>query len=53
MVLLSVDKRLLMQENQETWVQFVGQEAPLEKKWQPVFFPGESHGQKSLVGYNP
>ena len=25
-----------------------------EKKWQPtpVFLPGESHGQRSLVGYN-
>ena len=27
----------------------------LEKKWQPtpVLLPGESHGQKSLVGYSP
>ena len=25
------------------------------RKWQPtpVFLPGKSHGQKSLVGYNP
>ena len=25
----------------------------LEKKWQPIpmFFPGESHGQRSLAGY--
>ena len=25
------------------------------KKWQPtpVFLPGKSHGQKSLVGYSP
>ena len=25
------------------------------KKWQPppVFLPGESHGQRSLVGYSP
>ena len=25
------------------------------RAWQPtpVFFPGDSHGQKSLVGYNP
>ena len=25
------------------------------KKWQPtpVFLPGESHGQRSMVGYNP
>ena len=28
---------------------------PLEKEWQPipVFLPGESHGQRSLVGYSP
>ena len=32
MVFVSVDKRLLMQETQETWVQSVGQEDPLEKE---------------------
>ena len=28
---------------------------PWRKKWQPapVFLPGESHGQGSLVGYSP
>ena len=28
---------------------------PWRRAWQPtpVFFPGESHGQRSLVGYNP
>ena len=28
---------------------------PLRRKWQPtpVFLPGESHGQRSLVGYHP
>ena len=28
---------------------------PWRRKWQstPVFLPGESHGQKSLVGYGP
>ena len=37
----------------EMWIQTLGQEDPLEKKMQPtpVFLPGESHGQKSLVGY--
>ena len=27
----------------------------MEKKWKhtPVFLPGESHGQRSLAGYNP
>ena len=40
---------------QETRVQFLGPEDPLEKKWQPtpIFLPGESHGQRSLVGYSP
>ena len=28
---------------------------PWKRKWRPtpVFVPGESHGQRSLVGYNP
>ena len=32
-----------------------GWENPLEEAWQPilVFLPGESHGQRSLAGYNP
>ena len=33
----------------------LGQEDPLEKEMAtpPVFFPGKSHGQSSLVGYSP
>ena len=40
---------------QETWVQSLGWEDPLEEEWQstPVFLPGESHGQRSLVASNP
>ena len=54
---------------QETQVRSLGWEDHLEKemathsnilawrrrKWQPtpIFLPGESHGQKSLVGYSP
>ena len=44
---------------QETRVRFLGWEDPLEKAifsfWQPtpVFLPGKSHGQRSLVGYSP
>ena len=40
-----------MQEMQETRVRFLGQEE--RRKWQPtpVVLPGESHGQRSLVGY--
>ena len=39
----------------ETQIQSLGQEDPLEREWQPtpVSFPGESHGQRSLVGYSP
>ena len=39
----------------ETWVQSLGWEDPLERKWQstPVLLPGKSHGQRSLVGYSP
>ena len=46
-------QRLLMM--WETWVQPLGREDPLEKKWQPapVFLPGESHGWRNLVGYSP
>ena len=36
---------------QETWVQSLGQEDPLEKKCQPtlILLPGKSHGRRSLV----
>ena len=35
---------------QETWVRKI----PWRRKWQltPVFLPGESHGQRNLVGYS-
>ena len=34
----------------ETWVQSLGRENPLEKEMgAPVFFPRESHGQRSLA----
>ena len=39
---------------QETWVPSLSQEDPLEKEMAtPVFLPGKSHGQRSLVGYSP
>ena len=39
---------------QETQVQSLGQEDPLEKEMATtsVFLPGESHGLRSLVGYS-
>ena len=40
---------------QETQVQFLGQEYPLEEgtATTPEFLPGKSHGQRSLAGYSP
>ena len=40
---------------QEMRVQSLGQEDPLGGGMQPtpVFLPGGSHGQRSLVGYSP
>ena len=36
------------------WVRSLGREDPLEDlRSTPVFLPGESHGQRSLVGRNP
>ena len=49
----------LMVENlpamQETQVPSLGWEDPWRREWQPtpVFLPGESYGQRSLVGYSP
>ena len=42
-------------EMQETQVQSLGQEDHLEEDVEttPVLLPGESHGQRSLVGYGP
>ena len=39
----------------EIWARFLGQEDPLEKGMAttPVFLPGKSQGQRSLVGYSP
>ena len=38
---------------QETWVQSLGWEDPLEEEMvtHSRFLPGKSHGQRSLVGY--
>ena len=40
---------------QETWVQSLGQEDPLEKGMatHSRILPEEFQGQRSLVGYNP
>ena len=40
---------------QETWVWSLGCEDPLEKEMEThsSILPGESHGQRSLVGYKP
>ena len=35
----------------DSWIERI----PWSRKWQltPVFLPGKSHGQRSLVGYSP
>ena len=40
---------------QEMLVTFLGWEDTLKKEWEPtpVFLPGKSHGQRSLVSYSP
>ena len=40
--------------DQETY-SILGGEDPLRRRWQPtpVFFPGESHGQRSQAGRSP
>ena len=37
---------------QETQVRSLGQEEPLEEKWQPTSVFLKSHGQRILVGYS-
>ena len=40
----------------ETWVQPLGQEEPLDQEianYTPEFSPGESNGQRTLAGYSP
>ena len=40
---------------QETWFLSLGQNIPWRREWQPapVFLPGKSHRQRSLVEYSP
>ena len=44
-----------MQKTEETWILSPGWEDPREEEMAstPVFLPGESHGERSLVGYSP
>ena len=44
-----------MQEIQEMWFDPWVRKIPWRRKWlpTPVFLPGDSHGQRSLVGYSP
>ena len=46
---------LPMQETEEIWVRSQGQEDLLRRAPQPIplFLPGESHAQSSLVSYSP
>ena len=47
-----VDFTLLLQ---EAWVQSLVRKISWRRKYKltPVFLPGKSHGQRSLVGYSP
>ena len=40
---------------EEQQTRSLGGKIPWRRKWQPdpVFLPGKSHGQRSLVGYSP
>ena len=40
---------------QETRVQSLDWQDPWRREWQstPIFLPGQSHGQRNLVGYSP
>ena len=40
---------------QETGLILRSERSPGRRKWQltPVFLPGKSHGQRTLVGYSP
>ena len=44
-----------MHETQETWVQSLGWQGPLEEEMEThsSILTGKSHGQRSLVGYSP
>ena len=44
-----------MHETREMWARSLGREDPLEEGVEPtpVFLPGESPGQRSLLGYSP
>ena len=48
------DKESTLQCRRPRFHPWVG-ENPWRREWQPiaVFFPGESHGQRSLAGYSP
>ena len=50
-----VKNLLAVQETQETGVQSLGREDPLQEEMQPtpVFLPGKFHGQRSLAGLSP
>ena len=50
----SVGKESAMLETQKTQIRSLSWEDPLRRAWQPtpVFLPGESHGQRNLVGYS-
>ena len=55
LVVTAVKNLPTMLEMQETWLSPCIGKIPWRRNWQPspVFLPGESHGQRSLVGCSP
>ena len=52
---LSCSKILVIKDKADVLVCLLDQEDLLRREWltTPVFLPGESHGQRSLVGCSP
>ena len=56
-LIFSIRLHFLKQDSRSNseWLSYWVRKIPWRREWQPtpVFFPGESHGQRSLVGYRP
>jgi len=52
---LCTESQLKLPARRENWIRYLGQEILRRREWLPipVFLPGESHGQRSLVGFSP
>ena len=50
-----IPSKTILGEMEKIWYNYVNVLLHWRRKWQPtpVFLPGESNGQRSLVGYSP